>query len=208
MGCIDYVIPAGLHNPFTNPGGLHRLIPALVVITFLSALWACIELISALVVCIHLYQPWWLAYTYRSFGGFHTRTYIVLIGHIPNDWTKGVLIPIYKKGLKMIHQTTVPLLSCFGKVFTAILNSRITCVFRRKWTIIWNGRFITCIYIYQFDKTIVPILTHGCEIWGFENLQNIDKVHVEFLKSILKSNPNCMVYGEYGRCYYFLNDRF
>jgi hypothetical protein len=53
-----------------------------------------------------------------------------------------------------------------------------------------------------FDKTIVPILTYGCEIWGFEKHNAIEKVHLRFLKYVLglkKSTPNVMVYGETGR---------
>ena len=52
-----------------------------------------------------------------------------------------------------------------------------------------------------FDKMILPILLYGCEIWGFENLDNIEVFYRKFLKYILKVNqqtPNCMVYGETG----------
>ena len=53
-----------------------------------------------------------------------------------------------------------------------------------------------------FDKMILPILLYGCEIWGFENLENIEIFYRKFLKYILKVNSqttNCMVYGEIGR---------
>ena len=53
-----------------------------------------------------------------------------------------------------------------------------------------------------FDKMILPILLYGSEIWGFENLENIEIFYRKFLKYILKVNsqtPNCMVYGETGR---------
>ena len=53
-----------------------------------------------------------------------------------------------------------------------------------------------------FDKTIVPILLYGCEIWGTDYCQLIESVHLRFCKHILglkKSTPNCMVYGELGR---------
>ena len=36
-----------------------------------------------------------------------------------------------------------------------------------------------------FDQTILPILTYACEIWGFEKLYMIEKVHIEFLRSIM-----------------------
>jgi len=53
-----------------------------------------------------------------------------------------------------------------------------------------------------FDHTIVPILTYGCEIWGYENLDIIERVHREFLRKITmsrKSTPSYMLYGELGR---------
>ena len=53
-----------------------------------------------------------------------------------------------------------------------------------------------------FDQTIVPILLYGSETFGFENLQPLEKMHLDFLKSILKmksSTPLIMIYGEFGR---------
>jgi hypothetical protein len=48
----------------------------------------------------------------------------------------------------------------------------------------------------MFDKTILPILLYGSEIWGFENIDIIERVHLRFCKLILhlkQSTPNCMV---------------
>lgn len=53
-----------------------------------------------------------------------------------------------------------------------------------------------------FDSTIVPILTYGCEVWGFGDLSAIERIHTDFLKYILnvkKSTPHVMLYGELGR---------
>lgn len=53
-----------------------------------------------------------------------------------------------------------------------------------------------------FDHTIVPILTYGSEIWGYENLEIIEKVHNDFLRKITsarKSTPIYMLHGELGR---------
>ena len=36
-----------------------------------------------------------------------------------------------------------------------------------------------------FDNTIVPILTYGCEIWGYGYLTIIERVHTDFMKYIL-----------------------
>ena len=48
----------------------------------------------------------------------------------------------------------------------------------------------------------MPILTYGCEVWGFDNLNIIEKLHLKYLKYILgvkMSTPTCMVLGETGR---------
>ena len=53
-----------------------------------------------------------------------------------------------------------------------------------------------------FDQTITPILLYGSEITGFENLYALEKVHLGFLRSVLKmknSTPLNMIYGEFGR---------
>ncbi len=34
--------------------------------------------------------------------------------------------------------------------------------------------------LYLFDCTILPILLDGCEIWGYENVNAIEKVHTDF----------------------------
>jgi hypothetical protein len=33
---------------------------------------------------------------------------------------------------------------------------------------------------------MLPILTYSCEVWGFENCAEIEKVHLRFCKKILK----------------------
>ncbi|MEW8548622.1 MAG: reverse transcriptase family protein [Candidatus Thiodiazotropha sp.] len=53
-----------------------------------------------------------------------------------------------------------------------------------------------------FDHTVLPILTYACEIWGFENLDILEKIHTEFLRKITKcrkSTPLYMLYAELGR---------
>ena len=53
-----------------------------------------------------------------------------------------------------------------------------------------------------FDCLISPILLYGAEIWSYENMNAIERIHLNFLKKILKvrgSTPNYMVYGETGR---------
>jgi hypothetical protein len=43
---------------------------------------------------------------------------------------------------------------------------------------------------------------YGSEVWGVGKNENIEKVHLQFLKRILGvrvTTPNCLVYGELGR---------
>ena len=52
-----------------------------------------------------------------------------------------------------------------------------------------------------FDKTILPIMIYGCEVWGYENVKILELIQLRFCKYILKvkkSTPNVMVYGELG----------
>lgn len=53
-----------------------------------------------------------------------------------------------------------------------------------------------------FDKVVMPVLLYGCEVWGFENIETIERIHLKFLKHILNlksCTPSYMVYGETGR---------
>jgi len=54
---------------------------------------------------------------------------ILKTGIIPSEWTKGVILPIYKnKGNKKDpnNYRGITLLSCLGKLFTSLLNTRLT----------------------------------------------------------------------------------
>jgi hypothetical protein len=57
------------------------------------------------------------------------------------------------------------------------------------------------IIIKSFDVMVQPILIYGCEVWGYENLPIIEKLHLKFLKlaaGLKSSTPTYMVYGELG----------
>ena len=59
--------------------------------------------------------------------------------------------------------------------------------------------FDICLDLY--DKLIIPIMLYGCEVWGYENNQQLLVTCNSFLKRILKLNkstPTCMLYGEIG----------
>ena len=53
-----------------------------------------------------------------------------------------------------------------------------------------------------FDKVVVPVLLYGSEVWGYENIDVIERIHLKFLKHVVNlktSTPSHMVYGETGR---------
>ena len=44
-----------------------------------------------------------------------------------------------------------------------------------------------------FDKAVLPVILYGSEIWGFENLDLLEYLHLRFCKTILclkDSTPN------------------
>jgi len=52
-----------------------------------------------------------------------------------------------------------------------------------------------------FEQLIVPILLYGSEIWGFQNVYQLEIFYRSFIKRILhlnKGTPNCIIYGETG----------
>ena len=64
-----------------------------------------------------------------------------------------------------------------------------------------NNLSIEC-KLKLFDSVVTPILLYGCEIWGYENTDIIENIHVTFMRRILplkKSTPLYMLYGELGR---------
>lgn len=64
-----------------------------------------------------------------------------------------------------------------------------------------NNISIEC-QLEMFDRAILPILLYGSEIWGFENIDLLEQVHLRFCKTIPRlklSTPNIIIYGELGR---------
>ena len=52
-----------------------------------------------------------------------------------------------------------------------------------------------------FDKSILPILNYGGEVWGFSQANTIERVHLQFCKRLLgvmKTTQNDFIYGELG----------
>ena len=48
-----------------------------------------------------------------------------------------------------------------------------------------------------FDLTVLPVSTYACEIWSFEKLDMIEKMHVEFLRKNTKSKKSTLLYSLY-----------
>jgi len=58
------------------------------------------------------------------------------------------------------------------------------------------------IQLKLFDVFSISILLYCAEVWGFENIGIVEKIHLQFCKKILNtrnSTANYMVYGEIGR---------
>jgi hypothetical protein len=64
------------------------------------------------------------------------------------------------------------------------------------------------IFFKMFDAQIVPMLLYSAEVWGYQKLETIERVHTMACKRILGVSPrapNDAVYGELGRHPLFIN---
>ena len=53
-----------------------------------------------------------------------------------------------------------------------------------------------------FDTYVSSVLNYGCEVWGFNMAKDVEKIHTDFCKRILKvrnCTPHFMLYAELGR---------
>ena len=58
------------------------------------------------------------------------------------------------------------------------------------------------LFFKLFDAQIAPSLLYGSELWGFEQHDTVEKVHIQACKLLLKVpsyTPNDMVLGDLGR---------
>lgn len=72
----------------------------------------------------------YIAASFSSMGEIYVTLFNLVFdsGIVPEEWLKGIIIPIYKnKGGKLEPKNYRPvtLLSCLGKIFTSVLNSRL-----------------------------------------------------------------------------------
>lgn len=58
---------------------------------------------------------------------FHLFNNIFKIGHFPESWSEGLVVPLHKKGNinEVNNFRGITLLSCIGKLFTRIINNRL-----------------------------------------------------------------------------------
>ena len=58
--------------------------------------------------------------------------HILNTGNFPSNWSKGLIVPVYKKGdaSDTNNYRGITLISCFAKLFTNIINDRL-----QKWAI-------------------------------------------------------------------------
>ena len=56
--------------------------------------------------------------------------------------------------------------------------------------------------LHLFDLMIKPILLYACEVWGYENIEQIEAFHRNFLRRVLrmrKTAPKAVVYVDLGQ---------
>ena len=46
-----------------------------------------------------------------------------------------------------------------------------------------------------FDKVVVPVLLYGSEVWGYERLEIIERLHLKYIFNLKSFTPSYMVYG-------------
>ncbi len=93
----------------------------------------------------------------------------------------------------------------YNGLFNKAINKQVNQARRAMFNLVTKSRKLCLpvdIQCELFDQLVLPILLYGSEIWGFQQLDQIEMFYKKFLKNLLKLNrntANCMVYGEVGR---------
>ena len=133
----------------------------------------------------------------------YTKTKVIVFGtNKPENYTfyiNGKLIETVKdyKYLGVVFASSGSFLMC-RKHIVSQANKAMHLLYQR----IFNLNLPIDLQIKLFDHTILPILTYGCEVWGYENIDMLEIVHINFLRKITKSKkstPRYMLYAELGR---------
>ena len=64
------------------------------------------------------------------------------------------------------------------------------------------------IMIDLFDSFVASILSYSCEVWCFNTIVIVERLHRKFLRKLLNvktSTSNSAIYGEFGRFPLFIN---
>ena len=73
------------------------------------------------------------------------------------------------------------------------------------YSVIRNARRLSLpidIQLQLFDNMVTPILLYGCEVWGKEDCEIIEKLHLQFCRILLRVNKftsRQMIHGDLGR---------
>ena len=65
-----------------------------------------------------------------------------------------------------------------------------------------NLQLNTDITLKLFDTLVLRILLFGCEVWGQENIEQIEVFYRNYIRRLLgisKLTAKCMIYGEIGK---------
>ena len=92
----------------------------------------------------------------------------------------------------------------YNNIFTKAIERQ--CILAKKAIFSLNSKILNLnlpidLQIDLYSKLVIPILTYGCEVWGFENTNAIELLHRSFIKNILRVNKyvsNSIIYGETG----------
>ena len=82
---------------------------------------------------------------------------------------------------------------------------KINLMFKSLWKL---GHIPYEVFVKVFDAQIAPSVLYGAEIWGLNDIAEIERAHVFALKGFLnvsRQTSNSMVYGETGRFPLFVN---
>ena len=123
---------------------------------------------------------------------------------------KSRIIPVFKFGednLEVVEDYTyLGIVFNFNGKFKKAIDKQISAARRALYVLQKRAKILKLpidLQIELFDKTVLPVLLYGCEVWGFsKTVEQIEVFYRKFLKSILHINnrtPDPMVYGETGK---------
>ena len=104
--------------------------------------------------------------------------------------------------IKVVEQYVyLRILFNYNGSFKNAINKQITRARKAMFAVIEKAKVLRLpvdIVCELFNVCVVPVLLYGSEIWGFENLRDVEIFHRGFMRFILrvfKFIPNTMLYG-------------